>query len=114
MRLIKAAVLAAIFGLMACVAAFAQVGFVGIPLVPAGFCQWAPTSASFLSANCAAGKYAYICASAIAYYRDDGVAAVGTVGIPIQANTCIWYTAGPFSQLSIISASGTISAAIYK
>jgi hypothetical protein len=94
--------------------AVAQVGFVGIPLKPQGFCQWSPTSASFLSANCPAGTYAYICASAIAYYRDDGTAAVGTVGIPIAANTCIWYTAGPFSQLSIISAAGVISASIYK
>jgi hypothetical protein len=94
-------------------AALAQIGTVGLPVIPAGFCQWSPTSASFLSANCPAGKYAYICASAIAYYRDDGTAAVGTVGVPIQAATCIWYT-GPFATLSIISAAGVISAAIYK
>lgn len=109
----KRIALAAAALLMFTGAALAQIGTAGLPVIPVGFCQWSPSSASFLSANCAAGKYAYICASAIAYYRDDGVAAVGTVGIPIQAATCIWYT-GPFATMSIISAAGVISAAIYK
>jgi hypothetical protein len=96
--------------------AIAQVSFVA-PITPVGgFCQFTPSAATLLSAQCTTtnAKYAYICVSAIAYYRDDGTTVVGTVGIPIAANTCIWYAGNPNGPLSIISAAGTVSVALYK
>lgn len=95
----------------------AQVGSPGITVVPVGFCQFSPSSAATLGASCPAGKYAWVCTSAAAYWRDDGTAAVGTTGIPLGAIAgqpfCIWY-AGTLSNFSIISSSGVISASIYK
>lgn len=88
----------------------------GNPVVPIGFCQFSPTSATTLaSAPCAAGgRFAYICATtATVYFRDDTVPAAGTVGVPIAAASCLWY-AGTLSNLSFISATGVVSIALYK
>jgi hypothetical protein len=104
----------------------------GDRLIPLGFCTYAPTIASTNVLNgsigCAAGlfgtgavalpsnaKYAQICSSGSAYYRDDGVAAVasGTGGmfLGLSGTGCMFY-AGNLANLSIIS-SGTLSILLY-
>ncbi len=64
----------------------------------------------------AASRAAQICAeSSIVRYRDDGTAPTATVGMPIAAGTCIFYS-GPLTALQFIEAASpaTLDVSYYR
>ena len=104
-------------------AQFVQFG--GDRVIPLGFCTYTPSSATTNITNGTAclgtagggvpllAKYAYICTTAPANWRDDGQLATGS-SQPLGglAPYCLYYP-GNLSAFSVISSSGTITVTLY-
>jgi len=79
---------------------------------PLGYCQLTSVSASTLVSSCSGGipqstGWATLCVDTAAIrWRDDGTAPTASVGMPIAAGQCFYYS-GTFATLRVIAQSGS-------
>lgn len=79
---------------------------------PLGYCQLTSVSSSTLVSSCSGGipaltGWAVICVDTAAIrWRDDGTAPTASVGMPIAAGQCFYYS-GTFATLRVIAQTGS-------
>lgn len=84
----------------------AQVSFVGARVIPLGYQQISSFSTAQSLTAPSGALYATIEATAAVNYRDDGTAPTASTGMPLAANTTLWYV-GNLAAIQIIPQTGS-------
>jgi hypothetical protein len=107
-RLLSALLVSLAFCLPAHAQERTSTGFIN----PLGYCQLTSVSSSTLVSSCSGGipartAWAVLCVDTAAIrWRDDGTAPTASVGMPVAAGQCFYYS-GTFSTLRVIAQTGS-------
>jgi hypothetical protein len=103
---------ALLFALAFCQPAHAQKRAASDFIAPLGYCQLSSVSSSTLVSSCSGGiptrtAWAVLCVeTADIRWRDDGTAPTTSVGMPVAAGQCFYYS-GTFATLRVIAQTGS-------
>lgn len=103
---------AMLLGLALCAPAHAQKRVASDFIQPLGYCQLTSVSSSTLVSSCSGGipaltGWAVLCIDTAAIrWRDDGTAPTASVGMPVAAGQCFYYS-GTVAALRVIAQSGS-------